>query len=113
MYTLRRLIRGAEVDVEAKVSAVEDSLGTDLKSVLDEALQSKAPEDGQNLLTYAAAQGKEAWFLHIASQIRSKVREMFLHAIVESSAPKMLLWFVLCRSGKGSSSKAYYYQGRL
>eukprot|EP00752_Nemacystus_decipiens_P011859 g10519.t1 len=73
MYRIRHLIRGTEDNVEHALLEVEESLGTDLKSVLDEALQSKAPEDGQNLLTYAAAQGKEVWFLHIANQIRSRL----------------------------------------
>lgn len=73
MYRPRGLIRGSEDKVEDALSDVEKSLGEDLTAVLDGALQSKAPEDGQSLLTYAAAQGKDVWFLHIARQLRSRV----------------------------------------
>lgn len=47
--------------------------GRGLESLTDEALQSKCPEDGQNLLMYAAAQGNETWFLHLVDDIRLKV----------------------------------------
>lgn len=78
MYRLRRLIRdvnGTEKVVKEVFLEEQNLLGEDLESVLDGALQSKAPEDGQNLLTYAAAQGRDAWFLFIAGKIRSKVSE--------------------------------------
>ncbi|CAM9818817.1 unnamed protein product, partial [Ectocarpus sp. 12 AP-2014] len=76
MYRLRRQIReinGTEKVVKAMFLEEQNLLGEDLESVLDGALQSKAPEDGQNLLTYAAAQGRDAWFLFIAGKIRSKM----------------------------------------
>lgn len=74
MYSLRRHIRDSKGSVEAAFLQVDSDLkGKGLKAVMDEALQSKAPEDGQNLLTYAAAQGRDAWFLHIAREIRSRV----------------------------------------
>lgn len=79
MYDLRRRIRDSQGDVakgqvEAAFSQVHSDLkGKRLKSLMDEALQSKAPEDGQNLLTYAAAQGRDAWFLRIAREIRTRV----------------------------------------
>ncbi|CAM9252147.1 unnamed protein product, partial [Ectocarpus sp. 8 AP-2014] len=77
MYRLRRQIRevnGTEKVVKETFLEEQNLLGEDLESVLDGALQSKAPEDGQNLLTYAAAQGRDTWFLFIAGKIRSKVK---------------------------------------
>lgn len=73
MYHLRRLIRDREIDVDVGLRAVKSKTGEDLESLMHEALQSKCPEDGQNLLMYAAAQGNEAWFIHLAGDIRSKV----------------------------------------
>lgn len=73
MYHLRRLIRDGEIDVDVGLRAVKSKMGEDLESLMHEALQSKWPEDGQNLLMYAAAQGNEAWFIHLASDIRSMV----------------------------------------
>ena len=73
MYRLRGLIRGSTRNVEAELLRFEEDLGKDLKPVMGDALRSKAPEDGQNLLTYAAAQGSDAWFLNIAREIRSRV----------------------------------------
>lgn len=41
---------------------------------MNDALRSKAPEGGQNLLADAAAQGSNDWFLYITGEIiRSKV----------------------------------------
>lgn len=74
MYHLRRLIRDRGVGVEYGLRSVTCALGEDLDSLMDEALQSKCPEDGQNLLMYAAAQGNEAWFLRLVGDIRSRVR---------------------------------------
>lgn len=73
MYHLRRLIRDRGVGVENGLRSVKCELGKDLESLLDEALLSKCPEDGQNLLMYAAAQGNEAWFLRLVDEIRSRV----------------------------------------
>lgn len=74
MYHLRRLIRDREIGVVDKgLRFGKNALGGDMESLMDEALQSKCPEDGQNLLMYAAAQGNEAWFIHLAGDIRSRV----------------------------------------
>lgn len=71
MYYLRKLIR-EEIDVEQGWRSAKYEL-EDLEALLDEALQSKCPEDGQNLLMYAAAQGNEAWVLHLVDDIRKRV----------------------------------------
>ncbi|CAN0043918.1 unnamed protein product, partial [Ectocarpus sp. 13 AM-2016] len=73
MYHLRRHIRNPEMGVEKGWKLVKDELGEDLKSILDEALLSKCPEDGQNLLMYATAHGNEEWFLHLINYIRSQL----------------------------------------
>lgn len=66
-------MRNPEMDVETGWKFVKDELGEDLESILDEALLSKCPEDGQNLLMYAAAHGNEEWLLHLIDHIRSQV----------------------------------------
>ncbi|CBN74318.1 Ankyrin Repeat Transient Receptor Potential Channel [Ectocarpus siliculosus] len=73
MYHLRRHIRNPEMGVEKGWKLVKDELGENLESILDEALLSKCPEDGQNLLMYAAAHGNEEWFLHLIDHIRSQL----------------------------------------
>lgn len=73
MYHLRRCIRDPEKVVATGLEEVKDEVGEDLESLLDEALQSKCPEDGQNVLLYAAAQGNKAWFLGLVELIRSRV----------------------------------------
>lgn len=73
MYRLRQCIRGSKSTVEESLLQVKKDLGKGLESVMDDAFRSKAPEDGQNLLTYAAAQGSDTWFLNIAREIRSRV----------------------------------------
>lgn len=73
MYELRRCIQDPEMDVETGLKEVEDEVGKGLESLLDEALQSKWPEDGQNVLLYAAAHGNKAWLLGLVDLIRSRV----------------------------------------
>lgn len=74
MYHLRRLISDREgIDVDQGLRAVKYKLGEDVDSVLDEALQSRCPEDGQSLLMYAVGQGNEAWFLRLVVEIRKQV----------------------------------------
>lgn len=73
MYQLRRLIRDGEVAADSGLRSVESGAGGEVEPLMDEALQSKCPEDGQNLLMYSAAQGNEAWFIHLVGEIRSRV----------------------------------------
>lgn len=73
MYHIRRLIRDTDVSVDMGLRSIKSKLGDELESIMDEAFQSKCPEDGQNLLMYAASQGNEAWFLRLAGDIRSRV----------------------------------------
>lgn len=73
MYHLRKLIRDGEIAVGFGLRSVTCALGEDLEPLMDEVLQSKCPEDGQNLLMYAAAEGNEAWFLRLVGDIRSRV----------------------------------------
>ncbi|CAM9233322.1 unnamed protein product, partial [Ectocarpus sp. 12 AP-2014] len=80
MYHLRRCIRDPKKDVEKGLKEVKDKVGEGLESLFDEALQSKCPEDGQNVLSYAAAQGNKAWFLELVHVIRSRVG---IHALVK------------------------------
>ncbi|CAM9266840.1 unnamed protein product [Ectocarpus sp. 4 AP-2014] len=80
MYHLRRCIRDRGKDVEKGLKEVKDKVGEGLESLFDEALQSKCPEDGQNVLLYAAAQGNKAWFLELVDLIRSRVG---IHALVK------------------------------
>lgn len=71
MYQLRRQIREG-TSVENWLRSAQNEL-EDLESLMGEALHSKCPEDGQNLLMYAAAQGNEDWFLHLVGDIRKRV----------------------------------------
>eukprot|EP00903_Cladosiphon_okamuranus_P014655 g13588.t2 len=78
MYRIRGLIRDSKEkpfdwdnNVQKRVDDLKKELGSCLQSVMDDALRSKAPEDGQNLLTYAASQGTNDWFLYLAGEIRS------------------------------------------
>ncbi|CBN74319.1 Transient Receptor Potential Channel. Partial sequence [Ectocarpus siliculosus] len=80
MYELRRCIRDPEKDVEKGLEEVQKEVGEGLESLLDEALQSKWPEDGQNVLLYAAAQGNQTWLLGLVDLIRSRVG---IHALVK------------------------------
>eukprot|EP00903_Cladosiphon_okamuranus_P014653 g13587.t1 len=73
MYHLRRLIRDSGVGVEYGLRSVTCALGENLEPLMDEVLQSKCPEDGQNLLMYAASEGNEAWFLRLVGDIRSRL----------------------------------------
>ena len=73
MYHLRRLIRDRCIAVDSGLRSVESGSGGDVEPLMDEALQSKCPEDGQNLLMYAAGQGNEAWFIRLVGEIRSRV----------------------------------------
>lgn len=73
MYHLRSCIRDPDKDVKTGLKEVKYEAGEGLESLLDEALQSKCPEDGQNVLLYAAAQGNKAWFLILVELIRSRV----------------------------------------
>lgn len=73
MYRLRECIRNEEVDVDHGLRSVKLLIGDGMESLMDEALQSKCPDDGQNLLMSAAAEGREAWFLRLADEIRSRV----------------------------------------
>lgn len=72
MYRLRHFIEEG-VDVDEALSSVKNELGKDLESLMDEALQSKCPEDGQNLLMYAATHGNEAWLVRLVNDMRSRV----------------------------------------
>ncbi|CAM9267068.1 unnamed protein product [Ectocarpus sp. 4 AP-2014] len=80
MYELRRCIRDPEKDVEEGLEEVQKEVGEGLESLLDETLQSKCPEDGQNVLLYAAAQGNKTWLLGLVDLIRSRVG---IHALVK------------------------------
>lgn len=83
MYDLRARIRGRDggfgdelsFATNARGISLESLLGRDLRSkwLFDEALQSRCPEDGQNLLMFAAAQGNGAWFIRLVGEIRSRV----------------------------------------
>ncbi|CAM9923666.1 unnamed protein product, partial [Scytosiphon promiscuus] len=74
LYGLRSSIRDARSRGKDRLKAVKAKLWPEgLQTLWDEILRSKAPEDGQNLLTYAAAQGRSTWFLHIAREIRSRL----------------------------------------
>lgn len=83
MYRLRARIRGEEDGVGDGLSFATNAAGISLESLfgaevrptllLDEALQSRCPEDGQNLLMFAAAQGNGAWFLRLIYEIRLRV----------------------------------------
>lgn len=72
MYRLRHFIEEG-VDVDEALSSVKNELGKDLESLMDEALQSKCREDGQNLLMYAATHGNEAWLVRLVNDMRSRV----------------------------------------
>ncbi|CAM9397930.1 unnamed protein product [Ectocarpus fasciculatus] len=80
IYELRRCIRDPEKDVETGLQEVTDEVGEGLETLLDEALQSKWPEDGHNVLLYAAAHGNKAWLLGLVDLIRSRVG---IHALVK------------------------------
>eukprot|EP00903_Cladosiphon_okamuranus_P014652 g13586.t1 len=73
MYHLRRLIRERGIAVEFGLRSVESGSGGDVEPLMDEALQSKCPEDGQNLLMYSAAQGNEAWFIRLVGEVRARL----------------------------------------
>lgn len=73
VYHLRRFIREG-VDVDEGLDSIKNELGEDLESLLDEARQSTCPEDGQNLLMYAATHGREVWLLRLVDDIMSRVR---------------------------------------
>lgn len=73
MYELRRCIRDPDKDVKEGLEEVKKEVGEGLESLLDEALQSKWPEDGQNVLLYAATQGNKTWLLGLVDLIRSRV----------------------------------------
>lgn len=60
--------------MDSKARFAEFDVEEDLEPLLDQALQSQCPADGQNLLMYAAAQGNEAQFLRLVDRIRSRVR---------------------------------------
>lgn len=77
MYHLRRRIRDGnrhDISVANGLRSAEYELQEDLELLMDEALQSKCPGNGQNLLMYAAAQANEDWFLHLVGDIRKRVR---------------------------------------
>lgn len=87
MYHLRRLIRDRGIGVDKGLRAVKNASGGDImESLMDEALQSKCPEDGQNLLMYSASQGNEAWFIHLVGDIRSRV-SLGRHKISSRASP--------------------------
>lgn len=73
MYHLRRLIRDRGITVDSGLRSIELGFKGNAKPLVDEALQSKCPGDGQNLLMFAAAQGNEAWFIGLVGEIRSRV----------------------------------------
>lgn len=87
MYHLRRLIRDKCIAVDSGLRSVESGSGGDVEPLMDEALQSKCPEDGQNLLMYAAAQGNEAWFIGLVGEIRSRVSVGRLLALWSAHQP--------------------------
>lgn len=73
MYEIRDRIRDCPL-LGGGIQDVARMVGKRSETLMDEALLEKDPEDGQNLLTYAAAQGKEDWFLHLLQYIRERVR---------------------------------------
>lgn len=54
-------------------NGAERTLESRVEPLLDGAFLARDPEDGQNLLTYAAAWGRGNWFLYLANRIRQKV----------------------------------------
>lgn len=76
MYQLRRQIRdgiGVKDGLQSATTELEEDLEEGLEALMGEALQSKCPEDGKNLLMYAASQGNEEWFLYFVRDIRKRV----------------------------------------
>lgn len=72
MYHMRRRIKNG-IDVDVGLRSLGYVVRDDLEPLMDEALQSKCPEDGQTLLMYAAAQGNKDWFLHLVGDIKARV----------------------------------------
>ena len=85
VYRLRQFIREG-VDVDEGLRSVTAEFGDDGESPIREALQSKCPEDGQNLLMYAATQGSEVWFLRLIGDIKSRVSKCVISNSVASAS---------------------------
>lgn len=88
MYNLRESIRGGRSVEDGlreaehvlggcpnpiNVNGVDRTLESRVEPLLDEAFLSKDPEDGQNILTYAAAWGRGDWFHYLSNRIRQQV----------------------------------------
>lgn len=56
-----------------EVNGAKRTLESRVEPLLDGAFLARDPEDGQNLITYAAAWGRGDWFLYLANRIRQKV----------------------------------------
>lgn len=73
MYELRAAIRYRQSVAEGN-ARVEKNLGKISESLLHQALLASDPDDGQNLMAYAARWGREEWFIYLIQHIRDQVR---------------------------------------
>lgn len=73
MYELRAAIRDRQSVAEG-YARVHESLGKISKSLMHQALLASDPDDGQNLMAYAARWGREEWFIELIQHIRDQVR---------------------------------------
>lgn len=73
MYELRAAIRDRQSVAEG-YARVDKIPGKISESLMHQALLARDPEDGQNLMAYAARWGREEWFLYLVQHVRDKVR---------------------------------------
>ncbi|CAM9548053.1 unnamed protein product, partial [Ectocarpus fasciculatus] len=72
MYELRAAIRDHQT-VKKGYSRVNAKLGKISESLMHQALLARDPEDGQNLMAYAARWGREEWFIYLVQHVRDKL----------------------------------------
>lgn len=100
MYVLRKSIRAFET-VEEGHAAVKEKLDTYPKSLVGEALLARDQNRGMSLLSFAAQQGNEVWFLDLLRRIR---QEVCLSQVRESS-PRQSRHTLACDSSNSRISQ--------
>ncbi|CAB1096081.1 unnamed protein product [Ectocarpus sp. CCAP 1310/34] len=72
MYELRAAIRDRQSVAEG-YARVDKIPGKISESLMHQALLARDPEDGQNLMAYAARWGRKRWFLYLVQHVRDKL----------------------------------------
>ncbi|CAM9478531.1 unnamed protein product [Ectocarpus fasciculatus] len=72
MYELRAAIRDRQSVAEG-YARIDENLGKISVSLMHQALLASDPDDGQNLMAYAARWGREGWFIYLIQHIRDQL----------------------------------------